>query len=139
MIQLEIPATMESLSRVRWFAQACAHVAGLADSRADLLTLAAVEVVSNVVRHARGLRRDAQIELTGKMDGQGLLLAFRYTADRYAPIDTSNPLLSPDMTHHAIERMPEGGFGLGIIQQAADTLNYRHEDGVNTVQIRVRI
>ena len=130
---------MESLARVRWFAQVCAHVAGLADSRADLLTVAAVEVVSNVVRHARGLRRDAPIGLIGKMDGQGLLLAFRYAAERYAPLDTNTRLPSLDVPHGGIETLPERGFGLGIIQQAADALNYLYEDGVNTVQIRVRI
>ena len=128
--RIEIPVSLDALQDVRRFVGAQATAAQLPEDRAAGLAVAAVEVVTNVIRHAQGLVPGAPIALQAERLADRLELAFSYFGDAYAP--PAEPP-SADLT-----AFPEGGFGLYIIHQACDEVAYSHEEGVNTVRLAVR-
>jgi len=84
-------------------------------------------VVTNIVRHAQGLLDDAPMELIGEISADWLIVEAKYIGDCFAP-----PKFIPETD---FDNLHEGGFGLGIIQQVADQVQYCHDDGVNTVRL----
>ena len=123
--RLEALATLESLTMVREFIQA--QVDQIALDRASLVPVAAVEVVTNVIRHARGLLPGAPIEIICETTAAGLAIEFKYLGEPFTP---------PSAQHEVdLSQMPEGGFGLYIIENACDKVQYRHHQGINTVHL----
>lgn len=127
--RLELALTLQALARLREFVARQAQAAGLAQARCDVLQVAAVEVVTNVIRHAVGLLRGAPLEIVAEISAQGLQLDFRYFGQAFEP-----PTLPQDAD---LSTYPQGGFGLFIIQQACDAVHYLHHDGLNTVRLKL--
>ena len=50
--------------------------------------------------------------------------------------DSFEPPAEPRET--SFEAFPEGGFGLHIIYSACDQVDFLHDQGLNTVRMRVR-
>ena len=107
-----------------------AQTAILGEEVAGLLTVAAVEVMTNVIRHAQGLVPEAPVELLIEHTPAGLQLDFKYLGERFEP-----PAAAPETD---FDTFPEGGFGLRIIQRASDQVTYLYQDDVNTVRMLVR-
>jgi anti-sigma regulatory factor (Ser/Thr protein kinase) len=123
--RMEVPASLESLRPVREFI--AAQSARLSEKVAGPLTVAAVEVITNVIRHATELVSDAPIELLAESSASGLQLDFKYLGAKFEP-----PVDPPAIDFAAY---PEGGLGLGIISGATDRVDYLHHEGVNTVRL----
>lgn len=126
--RLEAPVSMQSVRVVREFVTAQAVI--LSEEVAGPLTVAAVEVMTNVIRHAQGLVPDAPVELIVEHTSAGLQLDFKYLGARFEP-----PSDAPETDFGTF---PEGGFGLQIIQRASDQVDYLYNEGVNTVRMLVR-
>ena len=127
--RMEVPVSMTSLRLVRTFVETQALAARLPEETAGLLTVAAVEVVSNVIRHAEGLVPDAPIALVMEDLANSVVLDLMYLGDEYDP-----PKDAPESDFAAF---PEGGFGMYIIQSVSDNVDYLHHEGVNTVRMRI--
>jgi len=122
-----LPPVLTSLPAVREFAAAQTHQAGLAEDDCALLTVAAVEVFTNIVRHARGMPAHAQVRLSAHCSASTLMLQVQHPGEAFTPPEQSQE------TDFAA--FPEGGFGLTIIHQACDRVEYLHHQGINTVRL----
>ena len=91
--------------------------------------MTAVEVTTNAIRHATGRLEQAPIEVISEPFADSLEFRFRYFADPFTPPEEPAAI--------DLSAFPEGGFGLHIIRQVCDEVEYRHDDGVNTVRIRL--
>ena len=125
--RLEVPAMLESLTGIREFIQD--QVGGFAQDRASLVSVAAVEVVTNVIRHAHGLMPGAPIEVICEHTSAGIEVEFKYFGEPFVP--------PPAQSEVDLSELPEGGFGLYIIQHACDEVIYQHNLGVNSVRLRL--
>ena len=128
--RIELPMALDALDRLRDFVARHAEASGFDEMQAAAMTLAAVEVTTNAVRHATGRLENAPIEVIAEPFGESVELRFRYFADPFVPPEEPAEI--------DLSAFPEGGFGLHIIRQVCDEVEYRHDDGVNTVRIRLR-
>ena len=127
--RIEIPVSLQSLSVVRGFVEDKAQKAALPEEIVGPLIVAAVEVVTNVIRHAAGLIPDAPIAMVIENRQDSLVIELMYVAERFDPPDEP-----PESDFGAF---PEGGFGLYIIHNGCDYVDYLHIKGVNTVRMVV--
>jgi len=118
---------LTSLPAVRGFVYVQTQQAGLAEDDCALLTVAIVEVFTNIVRHARGMPADAQVRLSAHCSVSTLVLQVQHPGEAFTPPE------QPEETDFAA--FPEGGFGLTIIRKACDRVDYLHHQGVNTVRL----
>ncbi len=125
--RLEIPLTFDSIHLLRSFIDELSAKSGLEVVRTSQFVVAAAEVFTNAIRHSTGLLADAPIEIIGKASVGELIVEFKYIGDYFEP-----PNVLPETDFH---EYPEGGFGLQIIRDATDRVDYMHEDGVNTVSL----
>jgi PAS domain S-box-containing protein len=123
--RLEAPVALGSLRQMREFMEI--HTAHLSESVAGPLVVAAVEVTTNVIRHAIDLVPNAPIEVVVETSPNGTQFDFNYLGARFDP-----PANRPDTD---FSDFPEGGFGLYIIQAASDRVEHLHHLGVNTVRM----
>ena len=125
--RLEAPVSLRSLEAIRDFVTDHARRVGIPEDVSGPFVVAAVEVMTNIIRHATGRLPEAPVELFLRHKAGGLVLETSYLGDRYAP-----PVVTPDTDFSAF---PEGGFGLFIISNACDKVEYRYGHGVNTVRM----
>ena len=101
----------------------------LSENRLYDLTLAAVEVATNIIRHA-----DRPISAPPFVCGiapgpEAILLDFYYLGQSFAPGDVPVPEFNGEQ---------EGGFGLFIIEQSVDDVCYtKVVNGVNRITLKV--
>lgn len=125
--RLEVPVLLGSLRRVREFVEKQALAAMLTEEKAGLLAVMAVEVVTNVIRHAEGLVPGAPIAMVIEDMPSTVVLELMYLGEHYEP--------PQEVQESDFAAFPEGGFGMYIIQNASDGTDYLHYKGVNTVRI----
>lgn len=84
------------------------------------------EALSNILRHGYGRGQEPRVELRLSWDGQSFVIELRDHAPRFDPTavwslpDTSDPMA-----------IPEGGYGIGLMREVVDELEYRYENGQN--------
>lgn len=133
MERIELPIRLTALDTLRRFVTQQCHGAEVSEDRSANFVVAAVEVMTNVIRHATGLLPAAPVELIAELTGPGALaLQFRYFGDPFVPPSGRQvpEIESEDPTH-----LPEGGYGLHIIEQTCDEVRYSADQGINTVHI----
>lgn len=125
--RLDLPISTTSVAPARAFvAQECA-AAQLAPEQAGPFVVAVIEALTNVIRHARGLTPGAPLELSCSRRGEALVMQLRYFGACFSP---------PPVTRYKdLAGLPEGGFGLYIMQQASDRLEHDYLDGTNIVRL----
>jgi len=129
--RLEIPVALESLLSVRLFVEKLTETAGLAEDCSALIVVSAAEVLTNAIRHATGLLQGAPMEIVGEIGADQLVIEFRYIGDYFDP--------PADLPETDFGDLPEGGFGLHIIRQATDSVEYLHANGVNTIRMSIHL
>lgn len=110
--------------------------AGWDDEARGTAELVLAEALNNIVEHAYGSAGDGQIRLSVVMrgrtaelvicDGGGVMPGRRL------------PEGAPPRLDVGTQELPEGGFGWHLIRRLSDHLNYRHDDGRNRLEIRIR-
>ncbi len=123
----ELAVNMNSLRTVREFVVTRALEAGMSEPEAAMFEVASVEVFTNIVRHAKGLLPDAPVELIVRGSAQEFVLDIVLLGEAFTPPENT---IIPDL-----DTFPEGGFGLTIIRNACDRVEYLHHQGVNTVRM----
>ena len=123
----ELATTLASVPAVRDLVESRARLAGLDEGGASLFAVACVEAFTNIVRHARGRLEGAPTEVFFERLTDRVQVDLVYLGDAYEP--PSDP---PGVR---LDAYPEGGFGLSIMREAADRVEYLHRGGVNTVRL----
>jgi PAS domain S-box-containing protein len=127
----ELGMDLREIARVRSFVSAELMESGLSAKQIAIFVLASVEVFTNIVRHTTGALEGAPVELIAYRLSEFLQLEFIYIGNAFTPVGR------PKNLDH--EDLPEGGFGLRIIEAACDHVEYLHDFGVNTIRIRKTI
>ncbi len=123
----ELPIDLGSLRDFREFVAANALRMGLPEDTAAMFVVAAVEVFTNIIRHAKGLLPGAPVELIVHDTTEAFTLDIVHIGAEFTP---------PDEVEVAdLSTFPEGGFGLTIIRSSCHCVDYLHHHGVNTVRM----
>ncbi len=123
----ELPIALGSLRMFREFVATHALRVGLPEDVAAMFVVAAVEVFTNIIRHAPGLLPGAPVELIIHDNTEALTLDIVHLGAAFVPPD--------GIADTDLSTFPEGGFGLTIIRSSCDSVDYLHHQGVNTVRM----
>ncbi len=99
------------------------------------IELAACEVINNVIEHAYECREGNDI-LIEWIHRDGELQIDVHDWGRAVPADVLfSPL--PDIDHGDVTNLPEGGFGIGLLNALSDRVEYRtdEDEGRNTLSL----
>ncbi len=126
-VRRELAIDIKSLRAFREFVKQQALQAGMSEAEAAIFEVASVEVFTNVIRHAKGLLAGAPVELLAYCESNAFVLEVIHLGDAFTPPE--------ELTETNFDVFPEGGFGLIIIRNACDRVEYSHHRGVNTVRM----
>lgn len=105
----------------------------LSKDEADALELAVCEAANNAVKHAYKGRPDCSVRVTLVVDGTGLVVCVQ---DQGTPLQDRKKLSNDLAVAQTLEELPEGGMGLFLIRNAADSVGYKAGDQSNVLIIR---
>lgn len=126
-VQMTIPADFGSVDQARSaLARACREAFPLEEEAVSDLCIAASEAMNNAVEHSGS----PTLELELSTGAEGL----RFTlATSGAPFDPTGEARMPEPDESG--ELPEGGYGLALIQACIDRMEYRHRDGKNVLTL----
>jgi sigma-B regulation protein RsbU (phosphoserine phosphatase) len=131
---LEIKSDLNELARVREFVRNfCTRVpAELLDpSRVDLIELAVNEAVANIIKHAYGNAPDQPVRIEARLSPDRIVFRLYDWGRRFDPASVPAPAFDGSKDH---------GFGIYIIEQAVDEVEYsREETGRNCATMRINL
>lgn len=126
---LRLPARMESLRQFQDFVRENGRAWGLNHLSARV-ELALEEVLVNVVRYAYNEETgDVQITLT-RRDSSNLVVEVVDWGQPFNPLDRQS--LDP---RQDLRSRPIGGWGIALVRQMADKLEYTYEKSRNTLTL----
>ena len=121
----DLPWCLDELASLRARIGECAGHLPATD--ADALILASFEAATNIIRHARLLIGDATITCRITREDEALAVELIYPSEAFSP----PAKLQPDFSG-----VSEGGFGLSIIEQSVDTVEYGNPmPGISSVRV----
>ncbi|MFZ3048551.1 MAG: SpoIIE family protein phosphatase [Desulfatirhabdiaceae bacterium] len=131
--EFEIQCDIRQTSLVRRFLREFCGPGGrlISQERLDLLTLAATEVVTNIIRHAYGDRTDGKIRIIARTTPDSLEITFFDRGEIFDPKIVPPP---------KFDGSQEGGFGIYIITNAVDEYTYGQDQyGNNCTRLLVSL
>lgn len=134
-LHLVFPASETSVRTALLSARRTLCSMGIGPDAASVVELVFAEALNNIVEHAYGKLGPGIIELAARLDGHSL--AVRVIDDGMPMPGGSVP---PGQTHDLevpIDRLPEGGFGWGMIRDLTDDLSYRRDGARNELRFTV--
>jgi anti-sigma regulatory factor (Ser/Thr protein kinase) len=136
--RITVPATLESLGRLRAFVREAAERAGVDARRAYGLQLALDEIATNVVSYGYGpSRTDAVLGVRAEIVGGSLVVTLE---DWGAPFDPrTRKLPGADELSRPLEEREMGGLGILLAIQGVDRFDYRRVGERNETIFEVRI
>lgn len=130
--KVALSLSLECLRDARAFVREHASDARLEEEQVALLEVAVIESVTNVIRHAKGVPNDGNIEISVGVDGLFFKCAIQYAGDEYVPEKFQDQAL--DFTE-----FPESGFGNFIIMNSCDDVNFDYIKGKNIITFEIKI
>lgn len=124
--KVALSLSLDCLRDARAFVRGHASDTRLEEEQVALLEVAVIESVTNVIRHAKGVPNEGNIEISAGLEGQFFKCAIEYTGDKYAPPESLDKAL--DFTE-----FPESGFGNFIIMNSCDNVYFDYFDGKNII------
>jgi anti-sigma regulatory factor (Ser/Thr protein kinase) len=136
--RLTVPATLDSLERLRAFVREAAGRAGVDARRSYGLQLALDEIATNVVSYGYGPSRpDGVLELRAEVAGGMLAVTL---VDWGAPFDPrTRELPGEDELSRPLEEREMGGLGILLAIKGVDRFDYRRVGDRNETTFAVRI
>jgi len=131
MNRLILPAEMGSLKRFLMFVDACTGEAGLDKGTGQRVTLAAEEVIVNIIRYAYP-GGAGEIEVQCGKEKEGIVLIFKDWGIPFNPLKAP----APD-THLPLEQRKIGGMGILLVRKMIPTLRYERIDGANRLTFMI--
>ncbi len=126
-VRCEFAVDMKSLRAFREFVTRQAMRAGMTEADTAIFEVASVEIFTNIIRHARGLLAGAPVELVAHCLGHEFILEVIHLGNAFTPPE--------EIVETNFDVFPEGGFGLMIIRNACDRVEYLHHMGINTIRM----
>lgn len=105
----------------------------LSKEEVDALELAVCEAANNSIKHAYKERTDQTVRIGVEVDGTGLVI---YVEDKGEPLKNRAKLAADLTVAQSVDELPEGGMGLFLIRNAADSIGYKSSDQGNILVIR---
>ena len=128
--ELEISSDLNELARARAFVrEVCRTLPGpaLEEESVSQLELAITEAASNVMRHAYRGRPEQLIQLDAEVFADRIVLRLHHLGETFDPGAVKTP---------AFDGTQDGGFGMYIIAQSVDDVQYyRDERGRNCISL----
>jgi len=132
--KLEIKSDLNELARVREYVRNfCTRVpAELLDrSRVDLIELAVNEAVVNIIEHAYRNVPDKPVRIEARLSPDQIVFRLCDWGRNFDPASVPAPAFDGSKDH---------GFGIYIIEQAVDEIEYtQEEDGRNSTTMRINL
>ncbi|MBI9113067.1 ATP-binding protein [Maridesulfovibrio ferrireducens] len=107
----------------------CQKALSLPDNIAQKIDLAVSEAVSNAIRHAEASKEDG-IVLSIKLKGQNLIIC----VEDNGPGFDFDSVAEPDLENH-----PSGGYGVFLIKQVMDKVEYKRVEKINELTMTKKI
>ncbi len=109
-------------------------IALLGERAAFEIELAACEVINNVIEHAYGGEAGHAVVVDWIQRDEGLIIEVH---DWGRAVPTGQLLAGlPDIDRADVPNLPEGGFGIGLLNALSDAVDYRSDDsGRNTLRL----
>ncbi len=133
-VRREFDPVMRSIHSLRHFVHAQASAAGLSVAAVGLIEIAAVEVFTNMVRHGGAASTHAPVTVESRVASGYFETDFIHRGDPFIPTDRVAVANRDDPS--PLSELPEGGFGLQIINTVCDQVSYWRRDGENTIRLR---
>lgn len=132
-IELKIASTPEQVALAsRCIVALCRGI--VAAEHVHEIELAACEALNNAVEHAYRMRLDGIIVVEWEVDSHGLNIRVHDWGESL-PAECLDRAL-PDIDPADLDSLPEGGYGLGLLNALMDRVDYRTgEDGRNTLSL----
>lgn len=127
------PGRFDSLAAIGEYVTRAAEAAGLDARSVEGVELAVDEACSNIIEHAYGGEGRGDIEVTYRIDGDGLTVLLR---DYGQPFDTDR-VPEPDL-QAPLEDRDAGGLGLHFIRQLMDQVRFEFTAGSGNVLTMVK-
>lgn len=110
----------------------------VAERAACEIELATCEVINNVIEHAYGGAPGRDIVIEWSHRDEGLIIEV-HDWGRAVPAERLLAGL-PDVNLSDVPNLPEGGFGIGLLNALSDRVDYRSDDdGRNTLRLFRRL
>lgn len=93
------------------------------------MELCVVEAVNNTIKHAYGGQSGNEVRVTITLSADHIIFAISDSGRAMVRSEPLEPAINPD----DLESLPESGMGLFIIRSAMDQVDYRSQDGWNTL------
>lgn len=103
---------------------------GVAAERIGQVRLIVEELACNALHHGQCAARGLPLRLRVWVDREVLVLELREQGNAFDPALRAAPALEAP-----VEARPVGGLGLFLVQELADTLDYRREGDTNVVRV----
>lgn len=138
MERLSVPATLESLEKLRRYAGEAAAGAGIDESRAYGLQLAVDEIATNIITYGyKGEDPAATLSIRADIRDGSLIVI---TEDRAPAFDPrTSPAPDAGQLAKPLEDRPMGGLGIYLAIHNVDRFNYRREGERNLNIFELRI
>jgi sigma-B regulation protein RsbU (phosphoserine phosphatase) len=117
-LEERVPARLDNLTELRSLLRGFLSEAGCAVSSGeavDKMELGLVEAFTNIVKHAYGGEKGGQVLVRMELLPGGVCLRLEHDGPFFAPQKVAAP---------AVEELPENGYGLFLISQCFDTVDY---------------
>ncbi|MDO9632069.1 MAG: ATP-binding protein [Humidesulfovibrio sp.] len=133
MIELSITSRLELVHLLGLAVRGICGGLPLSKDEADGLELAVCEAANNSIKHAYAGRSDGLVRVTLAVDGTGLVIG---VYDKGTPLEDRQKLSNDLSVARSVDELPEGGMGLFLIRNAADSVGYKAGDHGNVLVIR---
>ena len=127
------PGRFDSLAAIGEYVTRAAEAAGLDARSVEGVELAVDEACSNIIEHAYGGEGRGDIEVTYRIDGDGLTVLLR---DYGSPFDPDG-VAEPDL-QAPLEERDAGGLGLHFMRQLMDQVRFEFTAGAGNVLTMVK-
>lgn len=101
--------------------------------------LALVEWINNVIEHAYEMTAGHPVAVRFKWDGRAMHAFVRDQGHALPAQSLGQPRDVPDVEEHLLEHLPEGGWGLFLIQQICDVCEYTSGSDGNEVHLAMTV
>lgn len=119
-LRLSVPADTRFLALMRQTVAEACRAAVLPDTFTQTVVSAVSEGCNNAIEHAYGFDESGRIDLTVKAGAEGVRVEIEYLDEAFDPDTIPAPRLGS---------MQEGGYGVFLMRQLMDRVEYRKEAG----------
>ncbi len=128
--KIKIPSSTRYLEDVRRFVEKHAQAANLPDDAVEKLKIAVDEACTNIIKHAYQGDSHHNIDLAVIIAPDRFTVRIRDEGRRFDP----SKYVAPNILE-SIKKRRAGGYGVHIIRQLMDQVEYRSQGKVNEVRL----